>query len=104
MESDGNISFYGADPNNTSLCPLNFDANGTDASVIALAHQGCGTTGFGHVGYFNGSIHYDTDHNFCLQAPVSINATASTCGTYYGQTSIHWFTASACSYALLFVR
>ena len=103
LESDGKISFYGSDPNNSSLCPLNYGVDSTDAAVIALAHQGCGTAGFGHVGYFNGVTHYDSDHNFCLQAPLTLN-TSTSCGSYYGQTAIHWFTPSACSYALLFVR
>ena len=103
VQSNGNISFYGSDPNNNGLCPLNYGVDSTDAAVISLAHQGCGTAGFGHVGYFNGVTHYDTDHNFCLQAPTTLNSSTS-CGTYYGQSSIHWFTASACSYALLLVR
>ena len=103
VESNGHISFYGADPNNSGLCPLNYGVDSTDAAVIALAHQGCGTTGFGHVGYFTGLDHTDNDYNFCLQAPVYLNS-SSGCGTYYGQTAINWFSVSACSYALLLVR
>ena len=104
LEANGQISFFGSDPNNSSLCALNFSANSTDAAVISLAHQGCGTTGFGHVGYFTGSEHTDNDHNFCLGTAPALNNSVSSCGLYYGQTAIHWFYPSACSYSLLFAR
>ena len=98
----GQISFYGSDPNDSGLCPLNYGVNSTDAAVISLAHQGCGTTGFGHVGYYTGAVHTDDDHTFCLQTPVVTNNTS--CGSYYGQVAVHWFDVGACNHALLLVR
>jgi hypothetical protein len=103
IDSIGQIAFYGGDPNNSSLCPLNFQVNNTDSSVVAMAFQGCGTAGFGHVGYWTGSEHMDRDHYFCLGAPVIENSSTS-CGTWYGNVAPHWFNDTLCTWAALLVR
>jgi hypothetical protein len=101
----GELSFYGGDPNNGYRCALNHQASSTDSSVISMAHMGCGTAGFGHVGWWTGSAHQDNDHMFCLQSSSNLISNSGTsCGTYNGQTALYWFTPSACSYALLYVR
>ncbi|MCB9742144.1 MAG: hypothetical protein H6740_06060 [Alphaproteobacteria bacterium] len=103
--SYGQLTYYGGDPNNGSRCAFNYQVNSTDSSVIGMAHQGCGTAGFGHLGWYSSAngTHYDRDHYFCLQATLSLN-TSTSCGAWYGSTAVHWFTETACSYALLLVR
>ncbi|MCB9760223.1 MAG: hypothetical protein H6739_10345 [Alphaproteobacteria bacterium] len=103
MATYGHLTWYGGDPNNSSRCAFNYQVNSTDSSVIGLAQQGCGTAGLGHVGWYNGTTHYDRDHYYCLNSTLSLN-TSTTCGAWYSNTSVHWFDETACSYALLFVR
>ena len=100
----GQLNYYGADPNNSSLCPLNNSVNATDSSVIAMAHEGCGTAGFGHVGYLSSDGHEDRDFKFCLVSPPIVNTAASSCTTWFSQTAVHWFYDSYCDYATLYVR
>ena len=102
IDSIGQFAFYGGDPNNGDRCPLNYQVNSTDSSVVSIAFQGCGTAGFGHVGYL-GPIHYDRDHYFCLATPMVSNASTS-CGTWHGQEAPHWFDETACTWAALLVR
>jgi hypothetical protein len=112
VEALGKISFFGGDPNNSGLCALNYSPDGTDAAVISLAHQRCGTTGFGHLGYLTGDgVHTDNDTNFCLQDPSGTYLVANDLGDpsscqagYNGQTALYWFDSSSCSYSLLYVR
>ena len=107
VQAYGQLSFFGGDPNNGYQCAFNYSANNTDSSVISLAHQGCGTAGFGHVGWWTGSMHSDNDHMFCLQDTsylIANTASSGGCAAYNGQTALYWFTPSACSYALLYVR
>ena len=100
----GHLNYYGADPNNSSRCALNNSVDATDSSVIAMAHEACGTAGFGHVGYLSSSGHEDRDFKFCLVSPPIVNTAASSCTTWFGQTAVHWFYDSPCNYATLYVR
>jgi hypothetical protein len=98
------LTWYGGDPNNGDRCAFDNSVDATDSSVIGMAGNGCGTAGFGHVGwYWPGNGHQDRDHVFCLASTPSLN-TASSCGTWHGTAAIAWFDDSACSHALLYVR
>ncbi len=104
IASEGQLAFYGADPNNNSRCAFNFQAGSTDSSVVAMAFQGCGTAGFGHVGWYDGTTNYDRDHYFCLASPLISNTQASSCGTWFGQAAPYWFDDAGCTWAALLVR
>lgn len=105
LKTYGKISYYGADPNNSSRCAFSNSVDATDSSVVALAHQGCGTAGFGHIGWYTGSAHEDRDFKFCLGYPVAVNSSASgSCSTYFGSTAVLWFYDSYCTSAGLYVR
>jgi hypothetical protein len=103
IASDGLLTFYGGDPNDSDLCAFNYGVDSTDSSVVGLAHQGCGNTGFGHVGWFDGSTDYDRDHYFCLDSDYGLT-TSDSCGTWYGETALWGFDETPCAYALLLVR
>ena len=100
------LIFYGADPNDGNRCAFNYQQDSTDSSVISMAQMGCGTGGFGHLGYYTGSVHEDRDHFFCLQDSSYLvdNSQPGSCNGYFGQSSLYWFSPDACSYATLFVR
>jgi len=106
VDAVGQIAFYGGDPNNGNRCAFDYQSDATDSSVVSLAFQGCGTAGFGHLGwYWSLNGHQDRDHVFCLDVPVTSNADASnSCGLYHGQEAPWWFTDSNCDWAALLVR
>ena len=96
VASQGTITFYGGDPNESSHCALNYGANLTDSAVVSLGGGCCSSDGFGYLGFLNGNgAHTDKDFNFCLQDPA--NAT-----TWYGYPSVQF--AGGCQYAMLLVR
>ncbi len=103
MAAYGQLVYYGGDPNNSDYCAFGYSTSYTDSSVIGMAGTGCGTAGFGHVGWWTGSEHTDDDFMFCLEGGVSLN-TAYSCGEWHGVEMVGWFDEEQCDYALLYVR
>ena len=103
MAAYGQLVYYGGDPNNSDHCAFGYSTSATDSSVIGLAGTGCGTAGFGHVGWWTGTEHSDADSMFCLEGGVVPNTDYS-CGTWHGVEMVGWFDEDQCDYSLLYVR
>ena len=108
VEQYGKLSFYGADPNAGDTCAFSTNSYVTDAAAISMAHQSCGTAGFGHMTYYDGSNYYDRDFDFCLQSDTyliaNIDSPTSCNSSYYGNVALFWFQPGYCNYATLYVR
>jgi hypothetical protein len=103
LSTYGQIAFYGSDPNYYDSCAQGYYTDGTDSSVVALAGTGCGSAGFGHLGYLSSAGHEDRDFKFCLGSTLSLSS-AYSCGTWEGVNMIAWFDETYCDYAMLYVR
>jgi hypothetical protein len=103
MAAYGQLTYFGGDPNNSDYCAFGYNTATTDSSVIGMAGTGCGTAGFGHLGWWTGSEHTDDDFMFCLEGGLSLN-TSGACGAWHGVEMISWFDEEQCDYALLYVR
>lgn len=99
LESYGVLSFFGEDPID-GQCALSPTPK-TRAAVIGVAHNGCGSFGFGQLDGVGG----DAGSRFCLSGDLDLDSEQEdeACREWFGEATVHDL-GQGCASSALWVR